>query len=40
MRIGTDPHVLGVAANLGDRVLTAVLAREHLLYLDVSFVSR
>lgn len=37
MRIDTDAHVLGLGADLGDRMLTAVIAREHLPFLDLAF---
>ena len=40
MRLDTDPHVLGLAADLGDRVLTAVIPREHLPYVRVEFSTR
>ena len=40
MRLDTDPHVLGLAADLGDRILTAVIPREHLAYVRVEFRTR
>ncbi|MDQ1576010.1 MAG: hypothetical protein QOH55_1160 [Microbacteriaceae bacterium] len=40
MRIDTDPHVLGLATDLGDRMLTAVFAREHLPFLRPAFATR
>jgi hypothetical protein len=40
MRLDTDPHVLGVAADLGDRILTAVIPREHLPYIRLEFMTR
>lgn len=40
MRIDTDPHVLALGIDLGDRVLTAVFAREFLPYLRLAFVTR
>ncbi|PRY68442.1 hypothetical protein B0I08_104144 [Glaciihabitans tibetensis] len=39
MRIDTDPHVYAVGADLGDRVLTVVVAREHLPYITLAFVT-
>jgi hypothetical protein len=32
--------VLGVAADLGDRILTAVIPREHLPYIRLEFMTR
>jgi hypothetical protein len=40
MQIDTDPHVLGVAADLGDRILTAVFSREYLPAVRLEFVTR
>jgi hypothetical protein len=40
MRIDTDPHVYAVGASMGDRILTAVIARDHLPYVTVAFVTR
>ena len=40
MRLDTDPHVLGLAADLGDRILTAVVPREHLPYVRLEFMTR
>ena len=40
MRIDTDPNVCAVGAALGDRILTAVVARDHLPYLTVAFETR
>ncbi|WP_427017663.1 hypothetical protein ACQCSX_03330 [Pseudarthrobacter sp. P1] len=40
LRLGTDPHVLGLAADLGDRLLTAVVGREYLPYLRLEFATR
>lgn len=40
MRIDTDPQVYAVGADLGDRILTAVVAREHLPYLTLAFATR
>lgn len=40
MQIDTDPHVLGVPADLGDRILTAVLSREYLPAVRLEFVTR
>jgi hypothetical protein len=40
MRIDTDPHVYAVGADLGDRILTAVVARHHLPYLTLAFARR
>jgi len=40
MRVDGDPHVFGVAADLGGRILTAVFAREHLPFLTVAFKDR
>jgi hypothetical protein len=40
IRIDTDAHVLGVGADLGDRVLTAVFPREHLPHFELAFATR
>lgn len=41
MRIDTDPHVLGIGADLGNAgVLTAVLDRDALPYVVVKFATR
>ena len=41
MRINTDPHVLGVGADLGaDGLLTAVIDRDALPYLTIEFATR
>ncbi|WP_104166370.1 hypothetical protein [Cryobacterium sp. N22] len=40
LRIDTDPHVYAVGADLGDRILTAVVARDHLAYVVVAFETR
>ena len=39
MRIDTDPHVYAVGADLGDRILTAVVARDHLSSVTMAFVT-
>jgi hypothetical protein len=39
-RIDTDPHVYSVGAGLGDRILTAVVARDHLPSVEVAFQTR
>jgi hypothetical protein len=39
MRIDTDPHVYAVGADLGDRVLTAVTARDFLPYITFQFAT-
>jgi len=38
--IDTDPHVYSVGAGVDDRILTAVVARDHLPYLVVAFETR
>lgn len=38
--IDTDPNVYSVGADLGDRILTAVLARDHLPYVVLAFETR
>jgi len=40
MRVDGDPHVFGLAADLGGRLLTAVFAREHLPFLTLAFQDR
>jgi hypothetical protein len=40
MQIDTDPHVLSVAADLGDRILTAAISREYLPAVRLEFVTR
>ena len=40
MRINTDPHVFAVGADLGDRVLTAVVARDYLEFVKMEFVTQ
>lgn len=40
LRIDTDPHVYAVGADLGDRILTAVVAREHLPHVEIAFETR
>ncbi|WP_167046741.1 hypothetical protein [Salinibacterium sp. ZJ454] len=40
MRIDTDPHVYAVGADLGDRILTAVIARDDLSHVTLAFVTR
>jgi hypothetical protein len=40
MRIDTDTDVYAVGAALGDRILTAVVARDYLPYLTVAFATR
>ncbi|QHF25704.1 hypothetical protein GTU73_18030 [Rathayibacter sp. VKM Ac-2804] len=39
LRIDTDAHVLGVGADLGDRVLTAVVDRDRLPLIDLAFAT-
>ena len=39
-RIDTDPHVYAVGADLGDRILTAVVARDHLAHVVIAFETR
>lgn len=39
-RLDTDPHVYAVGAGLGDRILTAVVARDHLPRLLIAFATR
>lgn len=40
MRIDTDPHVFALAADFGDRILTAVLPRDYLGLVDFTFRTR
>jgi hypothetical protein len=40
MRIDTDPHVYAVGAAMNDRILTAVVARDHLPHVTVAFTTR
>ncbi|WP_156743130.1 hypothetical protein [Occultella aeris] len=40
LRLDGDPDVVGLAASLGDRILTAVLAREHKPFLRLAFATR
>jgi hypothetical protein len=40
LRLDTDPHVFGLAVDLGDRTLTLAVAREHLPYLRLGFRGR
>lgn len=40
IRFDTDPHVFGVAANLGDRMLTAAFSRDQLPYFRLEFATR
>lgn len=40
MRIDTDSDVYAVGVALGDRILTAVVARDHLPYVTVAFAKR
>jgi hypothetical protein len=40
VRIDTDPNVYAVGAALGDRLLTAVVARDHLPFVTVEFATR
>lgn len=40
MRIDTDAHVFGIAADLGDRIFTAAIARDHLPFVRLEFVTR
>ncbi|MFF1877439.1 hypothetical protein [Leifsonia sp. NPDC058230] len=38
--IESDPHIVAVAAQVGDRMLSAVVAREHLPFLRLDFATR
>ncbi|MCI4656649.1 hypothetical protein [Cryobacterium zhongshanensis] len=40
LRIDSDPHVYSIGADLGDRILTAVVARDHLPYVTLAFQTR
>jgi hypothetical protein len=40
MQIDSDPNVYAVGATLGDRVLTAVVSRDHLAWVRMAFVTR
>lgn len=40
LRIDTDPHVYALGADLGDRILTAVVAREYLPHISLAFETR
>ncbi len=40
LRVDTDAHVLGLAADLGDRILSAVVARDALPHLRLEFATR
>ncbi|WP_163542301.1 hypothetical protein [Occultella kanbiaonis] len=40
LRLDGDPDVLGLAADLGERILTAVLPREHVPFLRLAFATR
>ncbi|MDF2442393.1 MAG: hypothetical protein JWR01_596 [Subtercola sp.] len=40
LRIDTDPHVFALGADLGDRMLTTVVSRDHLPHLTLAFESR
>lgn len=40
MRIDTDAHVYGVAIDLGDRIVTAVVPRDMMPYFTMTFASR
>jgi len=37
IRLDTDPHVYGVGVALSDRILTAVIARDHLADITIAF---
>jgi hypothetical protein len=39
MRINTDPNVYAVGAAVNDRILSAVIARDHLPYVTVAFAT-
>ena len=39
MRLDTDPHVYGVGVALSDRILTAVIARDHLADITIAFAT-
>jgi len=40
MQIDSDPNVYAVGADLGDRILTAVVSRDHLSSVTMAFVTR
>ncbi|POH60051.1 hypothetical protein C3B59_16405 [Cryobacterium zongtaii] len=40
LRIDSDPHVYSVGADLGDRIVTAVVARDYLPYVTLAFQTR
>jgi len=40
MQIDSDPNVYAVGADLGDRLLTAVVSRDHLSRVTMAFVTR
>ena len=40
LRIDTDPHILGLAIDLGDKMLTAAIPRDELEFLELAFVTR
>ena len=40
MQIDSDPNVYAVGADLGDRILTAVVSRDHLSRVTMAFVTR
>ena len=40
LRIDTDPHILGLAIDLGDKLLTAAIPRDELEFLELAFVTR
>jgi hypothetical protein len=40
LQIDSDPHVYSVGADLGDRILTAVVARDYLPYVTLAFQTR
>ncbi|HEV7813405.1 MAG TPA: hypothetical protein VGO99_10565 [Leifsonia sp.] len=40
LRIGSDPHVIAVAAQIGDRMLSAVILRDQLPFLRLRFATR
>lgn len=40
LRLDADAHVTGVAVDLGDRIASAVIARDHLPYLTLALATR
>lgn len=40
LRIDSDPHVYSVGADLGDRIVTAVVAHDYLPYITPAFQTR